>query len=55
MQTQSVAVKAKAKVLRYQICCAACNMSQTYHGKSHTRCIHCRSMLDLRKLKPKYQ
>jgi hypothetical protein len=55
METRSVEVKSKTKIVCYEVCCQACNLSQIYHGKSHTRCIHCLFPLDLRKLKPKYQ
>ncbi len=53
MQAQSI--KLKPKISYYEISCEACNLSQFYHGKSHTKCIHCMSPLNLRKLKPKGQ
>jgi len=55
MEAQSIKVKPKTKISYYEIACEACNLSQFYHGKSHTKCIHCMAPLDLRKLKPKYQ
>jgi|GEM_PF-2296630 hypothetical protein len=55
MEAQSMKVKPKTKISYYEIACEACNLSQFYHGKSHTKCIHCMAPLDLRKLKPKYQ
>jgi hypothetical protein len=55
METQTIKVKPKTRISYYEIACEACNLSQFYHGKSHTKCIHCMAPLDLRKLKPKYQ
>jgi hypothetical protein len=55
METQTIKVKPKTKISYYEIACETCNLSQFYHGKSHTKCIHCMAPLDLRKLKPKYQ
>jgi hypothetical protein len=55
MEAQTIKVKPKTKISYYEICCEACNLSQFYHGKRHTKCIHCMTPLDLRKLKPKYQ
>jgi ribosomal protein S27E len=54
MQTQTVKINSKAKINYYQISCEACHLNQFYHGKRHTRCIHCGTALDLRKVKPKY-
>jgi ribosomal protein S27E len=54
MEAQTIKVKPKTKISYYEIACEACNLSQFYHGKSHTKCIHCMAPLDLRKLKPKY-
>jgi hypothetical protein len=53
MEAQTIKVKPKTKISYYEIACEACNLSQFYHGKSHTKCIHCMAPLDLRKLKPK--
>ena len=53
MQTQTIKVKSKTKILYYEISCETCHLSQSYHGKSHHRCIHCMTPLDLRKLKSK--
>jgi len=55
MQTQTVKVNPKTKINYYQISCEACHLNQFYHGKRHTRCIHCGTSLDLRKVKPKDQ
>jgi predicted nucleic-acid-binding Zn-ribbon protein len=55
MPAETVKVKPKTKISYYEICCKACNLSQFYHGKSHTKCIHCLTPLDLRNLRPKYQ
>jgi hypothetical protein len=55
MQAQSIKVKPKTRISYYEILCEACNLNQFYHGKRHTKCIHCRTPLDLSKLKPKYQ
>ncbi len=55
MQTKSAEAKPKRRIVAYEICCEVCNLSQHYHGKDHTRCIHCRTPLDLSKLKPKYE
>lgn len=54
MEAQTIRVKPKSKISHYEIACETCNLSQFYHGKSHTKCIHCMAPLDLRKLKPKY-
>jgi hypothetical protein len=55
MQTRTTKLKLKPKINYYEISCETCNLSQFYHGKSHTRCIHCMTPLKLRKLKPKSQ
>ena len=55
MQTQRVEAKPKTRIVACKICCEVCNLSQNYHGKHHTRCIHCLTLLDLSKLKPKYE
>ena len=55
MQTQSAEAKPKTRIVACKICCEVCNLSQHYHGKDHTRCIHCLTPLDLSKLKPKYE
>ncbi len=55
MESQTTKIKPKTKICYYEISCDACNLGQFYHGKSHTKCIHCMTPLDLRKLKPKYQ
>ena len=52
MEPQTVGLKPKTKISYYEISCEACNLSQFYHDKSHTKCIHCMSPLDLRKLRP---
>ena len=55
MQTQNAEAKLKTRIVAFKIYCEVCNLSQHYHGNDHTRCIHCRTPLDLRKLKPEYQ
>jgi hypothetical protein len=55
MQTQIIKVNPKTKISYYQISCEACHLNQIYHGKRHTKCNHCMTPLDLRKLKPKHQ
>ena len=55
MQTQGAEPKPKTRIVAYKVCCEACNLSQIYHGKDHTRCIHCLTPLDLSKLKPNYE
>jgi len=53
MQTQSAEPKPKTRIVLYELCCDVCNLLQIYHGKRHTRCIHCQTPLDLKKLKRK--
>jgi hypothetical protein len=55
METRYPDPKEKPKMVLLKICCDACNSLQVYHGKSHTRCIHCHKPLDLSKVKTKYQ
>jgi hypothetical protein len=55
IQSQNLKAKPKTKISYFEISCDACNLSQFYHGKNHTKCIHCMTRLDLRKLRPKYQ
>ncbi|PYV84937.1 MAG: hypothetical protein DMG05_23700 [Acidobacteria bacterium] len=52
---KQTALRPKSKIACYEICCEACNLSQIHHGPTHVHCIHCKTRLDLRKLKPKYQ
>ncbi len=47
MEAQTIRVKPKTRISYYEIACEACNLSQFYHGKSHTKCIHCMAPLDL--------
>jgi hypothetical protein len=54
MQTQTGKVNPKTKIGYCEISCEACHLNQFYHGKRHTKCIHCGAPLDLRKVKPKY-
>jgi cytochrome c len=54
MQTQTDKVNPKTRISYYQISCEACHLNQFYHGKRHTKCIHCGAPLDLRKVKPNY-
>jgi len=55
MQTQNFEQKPKPKIAYFEICCKACKLLQIYHGKTHTKCIHCRTPLDLKELKTRYQ
>ena len=55
MQTQSAGPKPKTRIVAYKVCWDASNLSQVYHGKDLTRYIHCRTSLDLSKLKPNYE
>jgi len=55
MQPQVVYQKPKPKIAYYEICCKACRLLQIYHGKTDTKCVHCRTPLDLADLKTRYQ
>ena len=55
MQTQNFEQKPKPKIAYFEICCKACKLLQIYHGKTHTKCINCRTPLDLKELKTRYQ
>ena len=50
MEVQTIKANPKTKITYQKISCEVCNLSQFYHGKRHTKCIHCSAPLDLRKI-----